>query len=54
MMKNYDKYQSVWHSNIKQFEEKRATIDNSALNKNYKVNRAVTQKGDITIVDRIE
>ena len=54
MLMNFDRYQSLWHRHLQKSQEVRDKMNNSALCKNYKFNKLQAEKGDLTIIDRIE
>ena len=52
--KNFERYQKIWHQNLQQFETVRNKMNSQALCRNYKANKQQADKGDLTILDRID
>ena len=53
-LQTFDKYQKIWFRNIQQSEQVREKMNSQALCKNFKVNKLQAEKGDMTIMDRVE
>jgi len=54
MLNNFDRYQMIWQKHLQKSQEVRDKMNNSALCKNYKFNKIQAEKGDLTIIDRID
>ena len=53
MLANYEKYQSIWHKNLKCFEHARNKLNRKELNKNYYECKKQADV-DMTLQDRQE
>ena len=53
MLRNFDKWQKMWKNDIEKYEKYRDRMNNSAFNKNHKVN-ARQAINDVTLQDRQE